>query len=129
MLYIKTIITSLLFCIVFSIGAGTPPKGEVKTQDTFLIFRQIKKRTDRPKAPSLQVIKCEYDGVYLIFSFVIPEGECELAIFDCAANDEKNYYFDSSDGYVEIHVGQLNESVLTLSTGLGNIYTADLISE
>ena len=80
----------------------------------------------RPKAPSRQRVTCSYDGEYLTVDFVIPEGECEVAIAEWYSGTVQTYTIDSTDLTAQINVGELYESTITISTESGNTYTTDL---
>lgn len=83
----------------------------------------------RPKAPSRQVVTCAYDGEYLMFDFVVPEGECDVVVTEWFSNAQQSYTIDSSILTADIHVGELYESTVTVTTEKGNVYTADLTAE
>ena len=80
----------------------------------------------RPQAPSRQRVTCSYDGEYLTVDFVIPEGECEVAIAEWYSGTVQTYTIDSTDLTAQINVGELYESTITISTESGNTYTTDL---
>lgn len=83
----------------------------------------------RPKAPSRQVVTCFYDGLYLCFDFVVPEGECNVTVTEWYSNAVQNYTIDSSELSADIYVGELYESTVTVTTANGNTYTAELTAE
>lgn len=80
----------------------------------------------RPKAPSRQLISCEYDGENLLFEFELPEGMCELVLTDVLTAQTTAYVFDSSTCNAAVYVGEIYESTLTLTTSLGNVYSGTL---
>ena len=92
----------------------------------------VQSRSDkslRPKAPSRQVVTCFYDGQYLCFDFVVPEGECDVTVTEWFSNAVQNYTIDSSELSADVYVGELYESTVTITTANGHTYTADLTSE
>lgn len=83
----------------------------------------------RPQAPSRQRVSCQYDGENLVLDFVYSEGTCTADLTEMFSGYTQTYTFDSDDLTAEIHVGQLYESTITLTTEAGNTYTADLTAE
>lgn len=100
------------------------------TQNKVIILEKSQKaETARPKAPSRQVVTCFYDGEYLCFDFVVPEGECNVTVTEWYSNAVQNYVIDSSELSADIYVGQLYESTVTVTTANGNTYTAELTAD
>ncbi len=80
----------------------------------------------RPKAPSLQRITCAYDGEYLVFDFVLPEGQCELTVRSIDNTNVVCETFDSNDLVAEVFVGELSDCEIELTTKKGNTYSGTL---
>lgn len=134
MLKHKLILTSLLMIIVSAIGLAdisapnTYPNKPAGT-DRIIVLKAAGNRTARPRVPSRQVIECSYDGEFISFTFEFPEGECELTLTAIAGGLEQTYTFDSSVCSFEVLVGELPETILTLTTEAGHTYTAELLAE
>lgn len=80
----------------------------------------------RPQAPSLQRITCTYDGEYLVFDFVLPEGQCELTVRSIDNTNVVCETFDSNDLVAEVFVGELSDCEIELTTQKGNTYSGTL---
>lgn len=129
----KLIISFIAVASALTVAATIPAPSEVVTtrKPAKTATEKILKPTDhniahRPKAPSRQRVTCSYDGEYLTVDFVIPEGECEVAIAEWYSGTIQTYTIDSTDLTAQINVGELYESTITISTESGNTYTTDL---
>lgn len=107
----------------------TPTDAKPVKSERIILQRHTRYGSKRPQAPSRQHIGCQYDGEYLIFDFVYSEGICTADLTEMATGYTQTYTFDSDDLTAEIHVGELYESTVTLTTEAGNTYTADLTAE
>ncbi len=96
------------------------------TYSETLLKEKKQSNNGRPKAPSLQRITCTYDGEYLVFDFVLPEGQCELAVRSIDNTNVVCETFDSSDLVAEVFVGNITDCEIELSTSLGKIYSGTL---
>ncbi len=99
------------------------------TNKPIILEKSQKAESARPRVPSRQVVTCAYDGEYLMFDFVVPEGECNVVVTEWFSNAQQSYTIDSSTLTADIHVGELYESTVTVTTEKGNVYTADLTAE
>lgn len=87
------------------------------------------KIANRPQVPSKQRISLDYDGEYLTFGFVVPEGECDVVLTEWYSGAVQTYTIDSTPLSAEIYVGELYESTVTITTAKDNTYTAELTAE
>ncbi len=126
-------ITTLLVALSATImlGAATPVANVIKKAPTKAIpmKRASESATARPKAPSRQVVTCEYDGTYLTFGFVLPEGVCEATVTENFSGAFQTYTFDSTPLTADVYVGELYESTVTMTTASGNTYTGSLTAD
>ncbi len=129
----KLIIPGIALCAALIAGASTPAqKPTTRTKQKPSQVTLQKKRVDatfRPKAPSRQVVTCEYDGTYLTFGFVLPEGVCEATVTENFSGASQTYTFDSTPLTADIYVGELYESTVTMTTASGNTYTGSLTAD
>lgn len=88
-----------------------------------------KQESQRPQVPSKQRISLDYDGEYLTFGFVVPEGECDVVLTEWYSGAVQTYTIDSTPLSAEIYVGELYESTVTITTAKDNVYTADLTAD
>ncbi len=125
-------IASILFPMSLLLVSSTdkPEQKPAANKSVKAVLSSESKNTAlRPKAPSRQVVTCAYDGEYLMFDFVVPEGECDVVVTEWFSNAQQSYTIDSSILTADIHVGELYESTVTVTTEKGNVYTADLTAE
>ena len=125
---------SLLLCAgcatLFAASPVDKTQPSRPTQNKVIILEKSNKaESARPKAPSRQVVTCSYDGQYLCFDFVVPEGECNVTVTEWYSNAVQNYTIDSSELSADVYVGELYESTVTVTTANGHTYTADLTAE
>lgn len=130
---IKNIIPFLCFWMLAIVAvAETKPqtgKQPILSKDRIRLIREKTSHvTQRPKAPSRQLVSCEYDGQNLLFEFELPEGMCELVLTDVLTAQTTAYVFDSSTCNAAVYVGEIYESTLTLTTSLGNVYSGTFSS-
>lgn len=94
-----------------------------------IVLTPVRRDKDRPKMPSRQFITCYYDGENLNLDFAYSEGECEVCVTDVTTNFSHYYYIDSSELLSTIYVGEINSSIITLTTSHGHTYTGELYLE
>lgn len=80
----------------------------------------------RPKAPSMQFIECWYGDGVLSFDFNVPEGMCNMSVFDKKSGFVYNYVFDSSE-HAEVNVGNLEYADISISTASGHRYVGEIV--
>lgn len=120
--------------IIFTSAATVqvaPQRPQKKVPSGERVSMRIKERTAnyRPKAPSRQMVTCEYDGSYLTFDFVLPEGECEATVTENFSGISQTYTFDSSNLSADVYVGELYESTVTITTDAGSSYSGALTAD
>lgn len=130
---IKNIIPFLFFWMlaIVAVAETKPQTGRqpISSKERIRLIREkISHATQRPKAPSRQLVSCEYDVENLLFEFELPEGICELVLTDVLTAQTTAYVFDSSTCNAAVYVGEIYESTLTLTTSLGNVYSGTLSS-
>ena len=111
-------------------GTTAPAKAQKAAKFTEKTIKPERSHeTSRPQMPSKQRISLSYDGEYLTFGFVVPEGQCEVAIAEWYSGAVLTYTIDSTGLSDEIYVGELYESTVTITTEKGHTYTAELSAE
>lgn len=127
----KNFITFIAFLLIFTsnVFADNEPESTVSSSDGTTILYPPKNRNDKPKMPSRQFITCYYDGENLNLDFAYSEGECEVCVTDITTNFSRFYYIDSSELLSTIYVGEINSSIITVTTSHGHIYTGELYLE
>ncbi len=121
---------SAAFALEATTQSDSPKTQEKAAAVTQKALKPVKSSVSaRPRVPSRQVVTCAYDGEYLMFDFVVPEGECNVVVTEWFSNAQQSYTIDSSTLTADIHVGELYESTVTVTTEKGNVYTADLTAE
>lgn len=100
-----------------------------ENEECVIVLDTPKQPGNRPKMPSRQFITCYYDGESLNLDFAYSEGECEVCVTDITTNFSRFYYIDSSELLSTIYVGEINSSIITVTTSHGHIYTGELYLE
>lgn len=77
---------------------------------------------NRPKSPSRQEVTCLYIEDSLYINFAIPEGECDLYLYDLTTGETISATFDSYESE-PIYIGYHNSAEITINTQSGNSYT------
>lgn len=112
------ILIVLLVSLDFSIKADTNsnPSG------TTIIITPTKPTGNRPKSPSRQEVTCLYIEDSLYINFAIPEGECNLYLYDLTTGETISATFDSYESE-PIYIGYHNSAEITIDTQSGNSYS------
>lgn len=131
---LKLPILALAAGIIFTAAAAVPntpqnPQKKVPAKARIALRGDKADVSLRPKAPSRQVVTCEYDGSYLTFGFVMPEGVCEATVTENVSGASQTYTFDSTPLTANVYVGELYESTVTMTTASGNTYTGSLTAD
>lgn len=77
----------------------------------------------KPKLPSKQRIDCIYDGEYLHLNFLIPEGNCNMILYDAYNYAYNTYYYNSADESISVRIGIVKNTTITIHTEKGNTYS------
>ena len=119
----KSIISALtlIFAINPALCLADPGNSNQGQSARYISFKQKKKTTNRPKAPSMQQIFCYYEDGELTFDFAVPEGDCALTVTDLTTNFARNFSF-SSEAEATVYVGTLTEAYIEISTESGHDY-------
>ncbi|MBD5276054.1 MAG: hypothetical protein HDS30_00115 [Bacteroides sp.] len=84
------------------------------------------KSNGRPKAPSSQVILCNYDDGYLYVTFVYEEGMCCISVAAIGNSFFKQYVFDSSELSTSFFVGEYKGLWIDIETQSENKYSGQI---
>lgn len=83
---------------------------------------QSRRLKDRPKAPSMQKIRCLYQDGWISIEFEIDEGMAELDVIDLATGFGSSQSFSTS-APAKLYVGKLNgPTQLVVNTAAGQSY-------
>ncbi len=121
---INFLIPLIMLCMI-----AVSANAQKQSSGSYVELNSVKHRqgtSHRPKAPSLQRITCTYDGEYLVFDFVLPEGQCELTVRSIDNTNVVCETFDSNDLVAEVFVGELSDCEIELTTQKGNTYSGTL---
>ena len=119
-------IVKILILLIAMVAVSINMDAQSSTYSEALLKGKKQSNNGRPKAPSLQRITCAYDGEYLVFDFVLPEGQCELTVRSIDNTNVVCETFDSSDLVAEVFVGELSDCEIELTTQKGNTYSGVL---
>lgn len=116
---------SLLLGVISAVMVPQALRAEDPPKDSSVIFKPIKYKGSRPKAPSRQVVSATISGEYLTVFFVIDEGEYTLGVTTADGVVTEHTNLDSAVP-TQVYIGNLESATFEIQTSAGNTYVAEI---